>query len=244
MPPLYRVLCVLAILLAAVAFTVYAATLSHAAAPCCPGGVCLPPPPPVPSLVVVKGLKRRDPAPTPADLTAAIAACESDKNAVASAQANIVTAQAALATAQKQIDAAQAASDAGQVKLSTDATALMALLAKLYPIGPIPTPVPVPTPSGVVSLLEVSTTTCSACNAMNATVATLKGLGYAVSRVDCDVDPTAQDKWKPALYPTWVMQVDGSEVTRTTGTMTSDDMQSWLDATITWAKTLSPGSKP
>ena len=265
MHPIVRVVIVTLALLAALTLTVYAATLSHAAAPCCPGGVCLPPTktaaplaikglktaeqPPAPPRTTkgVNPAKRVNPAPVPADLAAAIAACESDKAAVATAQANIATAEATLAAVQKQITAAQAASDAGQVKLSTDATALMALLAQLYPIGPVPPtpspPVPTPPVSGV-KLLEVGLTTCGPCNSMDATIALLVAAKYDVSRIDCDKDPTAANLWKPAAYPTLIMLVDGTEVTRTTGTLSFTEIQTWIDATVAWAKTHFPGEKP
>ena len=214
---------------------------AFAVAPCCPpGSNCCPAPLLSPPLVpqTTKVVKAADPAPLPADLLAAIVACEADKAAVTQAQAQVAAGGAALATVQAQIATAQTAATTAQVKLATDAAALAKILAALYPIpapaptppSPVPQPEPTP-PAGNVSILEVSRTTCGACNLMEPVLAKLKAAGYSITRVDCDVDATAQDKWKPTLLPTFIMLMDGKETNRITGMQSFDILKKWLDDT-------------
>jgi thiol-disulfide isomerase/thioredoxin len=219
---------------------------AFAVAPCCPpGSKCCPVPlfsPPLAPQTTKVVVKTADPAPIPADLLAAIAACEADKMAVAQAQAQTTAAQTALASVQTQIATAQTATVQAQAKLTQDAATLAAVLAKLYPIPtpvtpptppvnpPVP-PVDPPKPTGTVVLMEVSRTTCGACNLMEPVLAKLKAAGYSITRVDCDVDATAQDKWKPTLLPTFIMLMDGKETNRITGMQSFDILKKWLDDT-------------
>ena len=206
-------------------------------AKCCPAPMLAPPLAPQTTKVVVKAADPV-PAPIPADLMAAIAACEADKAAVAQAQAQTTAAQTALASVQTQIASAQTAAVQAQAKLTQDAATLAAVLGKLYPITVTPPTPPVnppgppvdpPKPTDAVVLLEVSRTDCGACNLMDPVLEKLKAGGYVVSRVDCDKDSTAADKWKPERYPTFIMLLDGKENSRTTGMQTYDNLKSWLD---------------
>ena len=214
---------------------------AFAVAPCCPPGAkCCPAPLLSPPLApqTTKVVKAADPVPAPvvpADLMAAIAACEADKAAVAQAQAQTTAAQTALTSVQTQIATAQTAAVQAQANLTKHAGDLAAALAKLYPITvtpptpPVNPPVDPPKPTDAVVLLEVSRTDCGACNLMDPVLEKLKAGGYVVSRVDCDKDSTAADKWKPERYPTFIMLLDGKENSRTTGMQTYDNLKSWLD---------------
>jgi thioredoxin-like negative regulator of GroEL len=66
--------------------------------------------------------------------------------------------------------------------------------------------------------------------------------GYTVTRVDCNLDPTALSKYNPTYLPTWITVVDGNEQQRETGLLTYDQLKQWLDSTVKWAHNL--GVKP
>ena len=200
--------------------------------------------------------------PTPAPVTPAIAPeiiqavvmCDADKAAVNAAQSDIATNQAALATIQSQIAKAQQQAASAQAKLASDTAAMVALLAKLYPVvtppapaptpDPTPTPLPTPpTPASGVTLIEVGRSTgCPACDSMGPIVEGLKKEGLPIQRVDVDQDATAMDKWKPARVPCWIMEIDGKEVSRTTGAMEVGNLRKWIKDTIDFSTKM--GSTP
>lgn len=161
--------------------------------------------------------------------------------AVDQAQVAVDVAVAAVDSAKTILAHAMAEQAGEQTKLDA---ARKALLDALNPTPtpppnptptPTPTPPPPPTPTSGVSLLMVGRATgCPPCETMGAIVKEIAAAGYSASRVDVDIDPAAQAKWKPIVVPTLILIVDGKEEGRTTGIMSSAQSRSWLDAAKTW----------
>ena len=59
--------------------------------------------------------------------------------------------------------------------------------------------------------------------------------GVVVEQQNGD-DPAVAAKYKIQALPTWIMVAGGVEVSRTTGTMSSDQMVKWFQDTTVWKK--------
>lgn len=73
------------------------------------------------------------------------------------------------------------------------------------------------------------------CNLLDGAVQQLVRQGYAVSRVNVDQDPTAQAKYNPTAFPTWIMLANGRELHRETGGLALPQLKQWLDDSKSYA---------
>ncbi len=162
----------------------------------CTGSSC-----PVPALVKSGTDSPVDP------MTLAVAKLVADAGTYSSTAGSLAQAQAALVSAQAAVARLTQATSAAQTAIVADQAAITALIGPT-PVVPPPTP-----PSGhVVEIVEVSGTSCPACNALDPLIKELAA-EIKITRVNVDSDPAAL-ALKPAYLPTFVVKVDGTEVVR------------------------------
>jgi hypothetical protein len=184
--------------------------------------------------------------PVPADVTTAVSACETEKIAIDDAQRAYDGLQSEIAdlrkqTGELQVKASQAMKTQAEHRtaLGQRKAELEKLLATLYPVpepAPEPEPAPAPKPpapeppaSGVV-LVQISSNTCPWCKGAEAVADAVKAAGLSVIKINSDQDTAVKTKYKPLQFPTWVIENNGVEVNRATGSMTAAVLREWVES--------------
>ena len=169
------------------------------------------------------------PAPAlPAAVQQAIDKLMADTQAYSLASGSLASAQAALAAAQNQLAALQTQTAALQAAIPQDQAAVTAAIASAFgPVGPAPTD------DHPVQILEIASSTCGPCNALDKILAAAQAAGVPVTRVDTDKDPTAA-KWNVDVTPTFITLVGGVEVTRYRGPLNLKQLSDWFADTKAW----------
>lgn len=171
----------------------------------------------------------------PKAIQEAIDALQADAAALAATQADLAQAMAVYASAQARVLQGQQAASQAQQKLANDQAALAKAIADAF--GQQPTPVPIPVPPEVahpITILEIASTTCAPCNAMDPIIKELAAEGIPIRRIDADKDPAAAAKYKVEATPTFICLVDGEEVSRMAGRLQKGQIAGWYSSTVDW----------
>jgi thioredoxin-like negative regulator of GroEL len=81
-----------------------------------------------------------------------------------------------------------------------------------------------------VVLVQISSNTCPWCKGAEAVADTLKAAGLSVTKFNSDQDTAVKAKYKPLQFPTWVVENNGVEVNRATGSMTAAALREWVES--------------
>ena len=166
----------------------------------------------------------------PAAVQQAIDKLTADTQAYSLASGSLASAQAALAAAQNQLTALQSQAATFQAAIPQDQAAVTAAIANAF--GPV---VSVPVDAHPVQILEIASSTCGPCNALDKVIAAAQTAGVPVTRVDTDKDPTAA-KWNVEVTPTFITVVGGVEATRYKGGLNQKQLVDWYADTKAWGK--------
>lgn len=75
-----------------------------------------------------------------------------------------------------------------------------------------------------ITLLEFSTTSCTYCRQMEPLIQSFEQAGYPIRKIDASVEPQAAQKYNVTRFPTFVMLVDGREISRNVGAMDGNQL--------------------
>jgi len=128
--------------------------------------------------------------------------------------------------AQKLLDQANADIKTYSDKLATDRVNLNKLLDDINNNKPAPK-------QKVIELVEIASSTCDPCNKMQPIVDELSKNGVNIRRLNTDKETCP---YAHSVTPTWIMLVDGKEVSRAEGMYDKKRLQAWWEEMVIWAK--------
>src|SRR5262245_62022317 len=75
-----------------------------------------------------------------------------------------------------------------------------------------------------ITLLEFSTPSCTYCRQMEPLIQSFEQAGYPIRKVDATVEPQVAQQYNVTRFPTFVMLVDGREISRNVGAMDGNQL--------------------
>ena len=99
---------------------------------------------------------------------------------------------------------------------------------KVQPVQPVPVQ---KAPVHTVAITEVYTNYCLPCKKEVPILAALTAKGYAVMRVDDQQHPMGV-----AGHPTFILTLNGKEITRHTGFLDQGQLETWVEQVEQWSK--------